>query len=80
MISSFYAEHFLLNKLNNASSTKLTVYSVDEDNGNVCRSFAMSLNKLMITASCYKSGKLMMTATCYESSRVNACLITRVAI
>ena len=56
---------------------KLLVDSVNEDNGNICRSLAMSVNELMITASCYKSGRSMTMTACYKN-RVNACLATKV--
>ena len=56
---------------------KLLVDSVHEDNGNVCKSFTTLVNKLMITAFCYKSGKLMITVACYKS-RVDARIATRV--
>ena len=36
---------------------KLLVDSVDENNGDDCRSLATLVNKLMMTASCYKSGR-----------------------
>ena len=47
------------------STIELLVDSVDKDNGNFHRSFAMSINMLMMTVSYYKN-------------RVNACLATRV--
>ena len=56
---------------------ELLVNSVDEDNGIVCRSLAMSVNELIMTASCYKSGASMTTAARYKS-RINARLATRV--
>ena len=51
---------------------ELIVDNVDEDNGNIRRSFATLVNKLMMTASCYKSGKSMITAANYKS-RFDAC-------
>ena len=53
---------------------ELFVDSVDDNNGNVRRSFATSVNELMMTAS--ENGESMTTAARYKS-RVDACLATR---
>ena len=65
--------------------TELFVDSVNEDNGNVWRSFATSVNELMMTASCYKnrvdaclaiwSEKLIMTS--FDNNEKKVCLLLR---
>ena len=56
---------------------KHLVDSVNEVNGNICRSLATSVNELIMTVSCYKSDKSMTIAARYKR-RVNARLATRV--
>ena len=45
---------------------EILVDSVNKDNGNICPSFATSVNKLK------------MTVSCFWSSKFNPCLTTRV--
>ena len=56
------------------STHTLLVNSVNKINGDICRSFAMSVNKLMMNVS--NSGDSMTTVACYKG-RVNVRLATR---